>query len=92
MWDLVGIPANPIYPILCRGLWAADSDADNSRGWNFKGQWKMRWQLLGFSPSAQESALELWVIVVLEKKCQSSSYVDSPISGVAKMRFTFQFF
>lgn len=51
----------------------------------------MRWQLLDISSSAQESALELWVIHSLEKKYQSSSYVDSLIIGIAKICFTFQF-
>lgn len=36
----------------------------------------MRWQLLDISPSVQESALELWVVLCSEKKYQPASYVD----------------
>lgn len=68
MWEVMSIPANPI---LQRGLWAAVNGADNSRDWNFKGQWKVRRHLLDISFSAQESAFGLWLIHNLEK---SSSY------------------
>lgn len=42
----MSIPANPI---LQKRLWAAVNGADNSRVWNFKGQWKVRRHLLDIS-------------------------------------------
>lgn len=78
----MSIPANPI---LQRGLWAAVSGADNSRDWNFKGQWKVRRHLLDIYFSAQESASGLWLIHNLEK---SSSYW---FSGYRNSQNMFQF-